>query len=85
MIDYKPTPHKEKFPAGSLVKICERAFLEEFQREWRSHNKLQDEQLDFAGNVAPVKAVGFHHGGDPLYELENVPGIWHECCFVYDS
>jgi hypothetical protein len=22
--------------------------------------------------------VGFYHGGDELYELASVPGIWHE-------
>ena len=24
--------------------------------------------------------VGFYHGGDALYELEGVPGVWHEVC-----
>ena len=24
--------------------------------------------------------VGYYHGGDVLYELEGVPGVWHEVC-----
>jgi hypothetical protein len=27
-----------------------------------------------------IKSVGFYHGGDVLYEIEGVPGIWHERC-----
>jgi hypothetical protein len=27
-----------------------------------------------------VKEVSFYHGGDQLYILENLPGIWHEQC-----
>jgi hypothetical protein len=26
--------------------------------------------------------VGFYHGGDPLYSLDGVPGVWHERCLV---
>lgn len=27
-----------------------------------------------------VEKVGFYHGGDPLYKLDGVPGVWHEEC-----
>jgi hypothetical protein len=35
-------------------------------------------QLEAAGKAAQVKSVGFYHGGDELYELEDLPGLWHE-------
>jgi len=36
--------------------------------------------MKYAGIQATVKSVGFYHGGDQLYVLEYVPGIWHEIC-----
>ena len=24
--------------------------------------------------------VAFYHGGDPLYKLAGIPGLWHEQC-----
>ena len=36
--------------------------------------------MPYAGTVARVATVGFYHGGDVLYTLENIPGIWHEVC-----
>jgi len=54
--------------------------LEDFARNWKYHHKLQPEQMKYAGIQATVKSVGFYHGGDQLYVLEYVPGIWHEIC-----
>jgi hypothetical protein len=34
--------------------------------------------LRYAGRTARVRSVSFYHGGDELYELEDIPGIWHE-------
>jgi hypothetical protein len=73
-------PYREEFPKGSKVKIADRDFLEHFLNSWKSHHKLEPEQLGFAGQIATVKAVGFYHGGDELYELDGVPGNWHEQC-----
>lgn len=73
-------PYKEEFPKGSRVKIASRSTLEEFLKTWRLHNKLQPEQLEYAGQVAEVDSIGFYHGGDELYKLKGVPGIWHEQC-----
>jgi hypothetical protein len=73
-------PYKQEFPKGTKVKIADRAFLEDFYRTWKYHHKLQPEQLGFADKIADVKSVGFYHGGDELYELDGVPGIWHEAC-----
>ena len=75
-------PYQEKFPKGSRVRIAPRADLERFKSEWKFHHPLASEQLDFAGVVATVEAVGFYHGGDVLYELRNLPGYWHEDCLA---
>lgn len=74
--------YKEEFPKGSKVKIAERAFLEDFLRSWKLHHPLEPDQVKFADKTAKVKSVGFYHGGDELYELEGVPGTWHEQCLV---
>jgi hypothetical protein len=74
------TPYKEAFPIGTRVRIVSRASLEEFARDWKYHHQLEHEQMEYAGAAAIVRQVGFYHGGDPLYALENVPGLWHESC-----
>jgi hypothetical protein len=73
-------PYKEDFPVGSAVRIADTRRLEEFQETWKYHHKLNPEQLKYAGQIADVEKVGFYHGGDVLYELRGVPGIWHEQC-----
>lgn len=72
--------YKATFPAGSKVRVVSKSALETFMREWKYHHKLQPEQLAFAGAAATVKSVGFYHGGDPLYNLDDIPGTWHESC-----
>ena len=72
--------YKEKFPVGTTVRIAERPELDQFLREWQFHHKLEAKQLAFAGRTARVRDVGFYHGGDVLYTLAGVPGIWHEAC-----
>jgi hypothetical protein len=71
-------PYKGQFPKRSIVRVITRVALETFANDWKYHHKLQPEQMEYAGVMAIVKEVGFYHGGDVLYELENVPGIWHE-------
>jgi hypothetical protein len=72
--------YKEEFPVGTAVRVVERKQLETFAQTWRLHNPLRPEQLAFAGVTARVASVGFYHGGDELYSLEGVPGVWHEAC-----
>ena len=72
--------YTEEFPAGSRVKIADRASLEEFLKTWKLHNPLESYQLNFAGQVAEVESVGLYHGGYELYRLKDIPGIWHEEC-----
>jgi len=73
------------FPAGSKVRIKSREYLEEFQRTWKFHHPLQDSQLEYAGITATVQSVSSYHGGDELYYLENVPGVWNEPCLDYSN
>jgi hypothetical protein len=54
--------------------------LQAFQRIWKFHHELSLDQLRYAGQIAEVEKVGFYHGGDVLYELRGIPGIWHEQC-----
>ena len=70
--------YEARYSEGTRVRIRPRADLEEFVRTWRYHHKLTDEHLTHAGEEALVASVGFYHGGDPLYELEGIPGFWHE-------
>jgi hypothetical protein len=72
--------YTESFPKGVKVKIAPRSFLENFLATWKFHNKLEPYQLNFADQIAEVEAVGFYHGGDQLYRLKGIPGIWHEHC-----
>ena len=71
-------PYEELFPVGSEVLIASAEELQTFRREWRLHNPLSVNQLAFANATAVVKSVGFYHGGEALYELDGVPGVWHE-------
>jgi hypothetical protein len=72
--------YKATFPAGSKVRVVDEIALEAFARDWHYHHRLQPEQMGYAGITATVKEVSFYHGGDRLYVLENVPGIWNEPC-----
>jgi hypothetical protein len=72
--------YKEKFPIGAKVRITDARRLHEFQQTWKYHHKLSTEQLTHGGDICEVEKVGFYHGGDVLYELRGLPGLWHEQC-----
>ena len=69
-----------EFEIGSEVRVADRAFLEKFLEAGQYHNELEPEQLAFAGRIAKVKAVDFFTGGDEIYTLQGIPGVWHEEC-----
>jgi hypothetical protein len=69
-----------KFLKGTKVCIANRAFLEHFATTWKYHHKLQPEQIAYADRMADVEKVGYYHGGDVLYWLVDIPGVWHESC-----
>jgi hypothetical protein len=73
-------PYQAEFLRGSRVMIADRPFLDHFLNHWKFHHKLQPAQIEFADKIAKVQSVGFYHGGDELYELKDVPGLWHEQC-----
>jgi hypothetical protein len=73
-------PYTPEYATGSCVRVASRETLEAFRREWKWHHPIQEEQLGFAGRKAIVVSVSFFHGGDELYVLEEIPGLWHEAC-----
>ena len=74
--------NKAEFEVGNEVRIADRAFLESFMEAGQYHNELEPEQLEYAGRTAKVKEVSFFTGGDEIYTLEGVPGVWHEECLA---
>jgi hypothetical protein len=74
--------YNAEFPAGVMVRVASRESLENFLMTWQYHNKLQPEQLAFADRTAKVEKVFFYHGGYELYQLDGIPGIWHEQCLT---
>lgn len=73
-------PYLEDFPVGTVVEVAPREQLNDFARTWRGHHPLQPTQMAYAAVTTSVVRVFFYHGADELYELENVPGLWHEAC-----
>lgn len=71
-------PYREKYPAGTSIRIASVERLLEFKRTWKYHHPISDEQIKAGGKVAKVKGVSFYHGGDALYVLEGICGTWHE-------
>ena len=49
--------YREKFPVGSQVQVVSLQEVEEFRREWKFHNKLEDNQLAFANQVFTVDFI----------------------------
>jgi hypothetical protein len=74
--------YNERFPKGSKARIADRATLEEFMKTRKFHHKLRREQLEYADRVATVIHVGFYHGGDPVYKLDGIPGLWLDECLI---
>lgn len=72
--------NQAEFEIGTDVRIADRAFLEQFLEAGQYHHELEPEQLECAERVAKVENVEFFHGGDEIYTLEGIPGVWHEEC-----
>jgi len=68
------------FTKGARVQVAILSILEEFQRGWVFHNPLQPAQLEYANRISVVESIGYYHGGDVIYKLEGLPGVWHERC-----
>ena len=76
----EPVPYKEAFHTGTKVRIAYRAFLNDLMESWKYHHKLSPEQLAYTDRVTTVEGVAFYHGGDPVYRLASIPGVWLEQC-----
>lgn len=74
------SPYTQRYPVGTTVRVASHEFLTEFKETWKFHHKLQPEQLEYADRVTTVKRVGMYHGGDQVYELTDIPGMWLEPC-----
>jgi hypothetical protein len=72
--------YNEEYAVGTMVKILPHDRLLAFQKEWKWHNPLTAAQLKYAGSITQVTEVSFYHGGDELYTLKGIPGVWHEGC-----
>lgn len=70
------------YPAGTRIRVASRDSLERFRKDWKYHHPLEPLQLEWADREAVVSSVGYYHGGDVLYEIEGLPGIWHEPCLT---
>jgi hypothetical protein len=67
-----------KYTQGSSVRICSLARLQEFLQTGRYRRKIEPQQFAFAGQIAMVKWSGLYEGGGFVYQLDGVPGLWHE-------
>ena len=74
----KPFYGLANFKEGEEVRIADRDALDEFTATWKFHHKLESAQLGYSSRIAKVTKVIMYHGGDILYELENVPSLWHQ-------
>jgi hypothetical protein len=72
--------YQERFRKGSFVQIADHDSLGHFRATWKYHHPLSESQIKYANNFACVVDVGFYHGGDVLYWLDAVPGVWHGQC-----
>ncbi len=75
-------PYKAEFEAGAKVRILDLQGLRLFRDTWTLHHPLLPDQFDHAGRVVEIISCSFYHGGDELYRLRGVPGLWHEQCLT---
>ena len=57
-----------------MVTVAARETLKRFSSSGNDACPLTSDQLRFAGAVVKVANVSFYHGGDELYELEELLG-----------
>jgi len=68
------------FLVGTTVRVIDSERLREFKETWKYHHPLEQDQLAFAGRAAVVEWFAYYHGGEPLYKLVGLDGVWHEAC-----
>jgi hypothetical protein len=71
--------YSARFAVGDVVCVVGLESLEGFRRpRWPYHHPIEPDKLELAGTGATIASVGYYHGGEALYELEVLPGVWHE-------
>lgn len=75
-------PYQSDLQVGERVRTLPETQLAVFRDNWSYHHPLSDEQMRFAGDGYTISEVSFYHGGDPLYSLDGVPGVWHRACLT---
>jgi hypothetical protein len=68
----------DTYQPDDTVRIASYEILVEFVRTWDLHHPLQPDQVPCGGQTAQVASSSMYHGADILYELEGMPGIWHQ-------
>lgn len=63
---------------GSNVRVVERAELEAQLRSRDPLERPEPEQVPCAGRAARVMGVRLGAGRQPLYVLQDLPGLWRE-------
>ena len=72
--------NKAEFEVGSEVRIADRAFSRVFSKPGSTTTSSSPSSSNTPAASAKVKDVTFFHGGDEIYTLEGIPGVWHEEC-----
>jgi hypothetical protein len=67
----------DKFQAGDRVRIKSLEILQEFTLH-PVYQPLQESQFKYADKLAVIAESSMYHGGNILYQLKGVPGIWHQ-------
>jgi hypothetical protein len=70
--------YHEAFRVGEKIRIKSKEYLLNFKKSWKYHNNITNDQIEYGGQEVYVDRIGAYHGGNLLYELKDVPGVWHE-------
>jgi len=65
-----------KIPTGGQSTHCRSRLAGRVPGDMEDHHKLRPEQREHADKIVTVASIGWYHGGDPVYTLEGVPGLW---------
>ena len=68
----------QEIAVGSNVRVVERAELEAHLRSPDPRERPEPEQFPCAGRVARVVGVRLGAAHQPLYVLQDLPGLWRE-------
>ena len=73
-------PYNPEYPAGTMVRIAARLILEDFEHNWKYHNKLDPCNSNTPGRSPKSSQWVSITGVMSFINLKGYPGIWHEVC-----